>query len=62
MDKESKRLCPFLDRLFPWCYCMRPESIWAARVVEFCAGRFELCEYYRLQRAAEEEGEEGPGG
>jgi hypothetical protein len=47
MDMTKNSLCPFLASPLPKCYCLRSESIWAVRMVEFCAGRFELCEYYR---------------
>jgi hypothetical protein len=59
MGTKANRLCPFLNSPLPKCYCLRSESIWAVRVVECCAGRFELCEYYRMHcsQSATEEGD-----
>lgn len=58
MDAKTNRLCPFLASPLPKCYCLRAESIWAVRVVEFCAGRFELCEYYRMHCSEKEKSDD----
>ncbi len=61
MDKEAKGHCPYLESPFAGCYCLRSESIWAERVLALCAGRFELCEYFRMHCTEGKEVEE-PGG
>lgn len=55
MDTKTKDHCPYIDNPLPQCYCLRSESIWAERVLELCAKRYELCEYYRMRCKEENE-------
>ena len=49
MNVNKNRKCPLLINPLPECYCLRSQSIWISKIVEFCGGRFEACEYYRLE-------------
>ena len=50
MNVKKNRQCPLLANPLPECYCLRSQSIWITKIVEFCGGRFESCEYYRIQK------------
>lgn len=50
MNINKNRQCPLLTNPLPECYCLKSQSIWISKIVEFCGGRFETCEYYRLQK------------
>jgi hypothetical protein len=43
----NKRHCPFIQKPFDDCYCIKMSSLDIERTVYLCSENFEICEIYK---------------